>query len=400
MGELNLVKTQLASAEKELGKNLQHMANQEFVIADLNNKLAMCRCDTRPTAPRPKPRKKILQFSDSEDESTASEDSVELNPKVNTRQNTDLFPEMKLLPWMEQVTPPTTRENKLVKHKKMTMTATFGGGTDVAAYLNFRNQFGVSNFGQRGEFILQDLKSKTWGEALDRIKNLEGGLEAAQEAMVRLNNDYGTKDMVILHYTRQIQGLTTATDGKSLKALRNKLDEAVFNLERIGHPLGGLVAIASQKLSDAFWYEMNDKGDKQLSSMTMAELLERINKELKRHSAMPRIGGDVTHTHAVSSLAAARTAQTGGPNTCHFCEERHATYLCSKPLKPIIRMSIVKRNGLCFKCLQQGHTARNCPVYKTKKDICIECDRAHNTLLHDPTTHHKPSSSAKKDQSN
>lgn len=70
-------------------------------------------------------------------------------------------------------------------------------------------------------------------------------------------------------------------------------------------------------------------------------------------------------------------------SSCKICDETdHIIYKCEKFQKfsPAERLHCVKTARLCFNCLQEGHSTRNC----TSGNCRVKnCKSKHNTLLHD-----------------
>ena len=67
---------------------------------------------------------------------------------------------------------------------------------------------------------------------------------------------------------------------------------------------------------------------------------------------------------------------------CVYCNNRHQTNECSKLKEMTLekRLTELKRKGMCFRCLEGGHLARECDKSATVK--CKECGGRHQTLLH------------------
>lgn len=65
---------------------------------------------------------------------------------------------------------------------------------------------------------------------------------------------------------------------------------------------------------------------------------------------------------------------------CVLCKGEHGLSTCKKflekPLKE--RLELCMSSGICFSCLNQGHTARQCK----RKAQCDVCKKAHATALH------------------
>ena len=71
-------------------------------------------------------------------------------------------------------------------------------------------------------------------------------------------------------------------------------------------------------------------------------------------------------------------------SVCGVCSSVHVTEKCATllKLKPDDRVLCLKRRGLCFGCLEGGHTQRDCPSGRPR---CATCKKNHNTALHGRT---------------
>ena len=69
---------------------------------------------------------------------------------------------------------------------------------------------------------------------------------------------------------------------------------------------------------------------------------------------------------------------------CCFCDGDHQLWRCTEFVNQSVtaRRSFVLQKLLCFVCLRAGHKAASCKL----KRHCAECDKAHNTLLHEDVT--------------
>ena len=68
---------------------------------------------------------------------------------------------------------------------------------------------------------------------------------------------------------------------------------------------------------------------------------------------------------------------------CAFCEADHHLWRCDRFGNESVsaRKLFVSQKRLCFNCLKSGHRASDCKF----KGRCRECDKRHNSLLHDNT---------------
>ena len=142
------------------------------------------------------------------------------------------------------------------------------------------------NYGQTIAFILQQLKQCTRGEAHTRIENAPIGLPGLQDAMLSLDDDYGTTAMIIDHYMAQISNLPEVHTPQDLRVFRNQLQDATQNLIKVGHAVSSLVPIAAKKLSPQFYTSIKkDQEMEELTQMDMDTFLAAVTTELKCHPA-------------------------------------------------------------------------------------------------------------------
>ena len=71
----------------------------------------------------------------------------------------------------------------------------------------------------------------------------------------------------------------------------------------------------------------------------------------------------------------------GDPAPCVVCAQTHFVENCQqfKNLSAADRADISRKSGLCFTCLERGHTSRSC----ASKRRCGSCKDKHHGLLHE-----------------
>ena len=78
------------------------------------------------------------------------------------------------------------------------------------------------------------------------------------------------------------------------------------------------------------------------------------------------------------------SSQQNGPKKVHKCpidEKEHYVGKCPKFLAMTVaeRIDEIKKQGLCFNCLSDDHTSKDCQ----SKSTCRECKGKHHTLIHE-----------------
>ena len=144
--------------------------------------------------------------------------------------------------------------------------------------------------------------------------------------------------------------------------------------------------------------------------------LEDFNKfvqQLARDENDPRIAGlgyqgrtsqdnngykkkkEITTTKKVFTTKATVDTDKAAKAPCLFCGEgtKHAIMECRKfsALERQSKSEACKKHGLCFGCLNKGHTKRSCPQLRK----CSKCQKAHPTIMHDPNWKPKNDSNQK-----
>ena len=76
------------------------------------------------------------------------------------------------------------------------------------------------------------------------------------------------------------------------------------------------------------------------------------------------------------------SSSTNTYSRCIVCKGNHRLWECRvfKENTPTQRAKLVAENKLCFSCLRDKHTFRQCP--QPKKCRAEGCNSSHNTLLH------------------
>ena len=83
------------------------------------------------------------------------------------------------------------------------------------------------------------------------------------------------------------------------------------------------------------------------------------------------------HTNAkIRSKFSNRQASSAYKKSCAFCHESHSAVNCTKFEDPKARMTIVKRDRLCFNCLGH-HSIADCKSHQS----CRKCKKRHHTSL-------------------
>ncbi len=98
-------------------------------------------------------------------------------------------------------------------------------------------------------------------------------------------------------------------------------------------------------------------------------------KEIKRNKA------SVFNTNTTEQSDKRTITKTPNGSPCTMCQGTHQLHKCPDLLKMSLenRRKHVKDNRLCYGCLKQGHSAKDCKRHL----ICETCTKRHPTCLHD-----------------
>lgn len=115
---------------------------------------------------------------------------------------------------------------------------------------------------------------------------------------------------------------------------------------------------------------------------TRKELEKERNLPADRMRRTPE-GKDMKKRNGISLATTGSESSYEHPpdaSSCMLCKGKHGLAACKnfteKPLKE--RLELCMSRGICFSCLSQGHTARQCK----KKIQCEVCKKPHATALH------------------
>ena len=119
---------------------------------------------------------------------------------------------------------------------------------------------------------------------------------------------------------------------------------------------------------------LTDESEIACDPITSLESLRNSTEKDEKHRASPK------RSRIIDASSFATEADPTKTDTCAFCKYNHNVTECrilSRKL-PNEKQEFVKKNGLCFGCLQQGHLSKSC----TNKSTCSKCQKPHPTSLH------------------
>ncbi len=120
--------------------------------------------------------------------------------------------------------------------------------------------------------------------------------------------------------------------------------------------------------------------EERLPGIKDAEYIETVTYE----ASDPVFGvtGQTSTQHTKTKRTPSFNISMETTHRCAICSKDHATTNCIelRYLEYLQRLEMFKTKGLCFKCLEKGHVARDC-----EKEVQCDvsgCKKRHATLLH------------------
>lgn len=237
---------------------------------------------------------------------------------------------------------------------------------------------------------LQYLKSSLTGEASAAIANIELNEKGYDTAWAELVIRYDNRRILLASHMRAMINAAPIVKASSceIKRLISITVQAKRSFASLDRPVnqwdGWFVNILVEKLDSTtrtLWEaSLNTSSD----FPTFAQLKEFLQTRARSLDA-----GNVKATAVVPCKAqsikpkvTALTAATDTARQCALCQGNHFLKFCFrfKKLPTTQRRELVKKNGLCFNCLQSKHTANSC----TSEFRCQRCKGKHHILLHIP----------------
>ncbi|XP_042871087.1 uncharacterized protein LOC122252606 [Penaeus japonicus] len=270
---------------------------------------------------------------------------------------------------------------------------------DVIQWQSFWDQF-ISHIDATDIPVISKyayLLSLLEGDAKNVVKGLAHTSANYQVACDLLKERYGRKERIIFtHVQALLNGkLSISTSSEKsvtqLWKLRDEILTHVRSLEALG--VTGkqcevfLTPIILSRLPHDLLLEWARDGDGHESDLEF--LLDFLYKEISRlersgaFRGKKNVAEGKTESSAPKekkfSAAALHTSSKQEPPVCCFCKKKHKSENCFnvQKLSGQERGEKIRSLGVCFKCLNSGHSSRFC-----KAQIkCASCEGNHNTLM-------------------
>ena len=236
------------------------------------------------------------------------------------------------------------------------------------------------------------LKSCLEGEAAQAIAGLKVSEANYETAIEIITNRFGGKDKRVFTHMTQLIGLSCSKPTVDcLRGLRDQLlshTRSLENLEITKEQYGVfLTPLVISKLPQEIRMEWSR--DAEGKERDIDYLLTFLESEIKRRdrsltvgdTQQPQVQGVSSHvkSHQNKPSGHSLLSGAGGEKTCGLCNKKgHKSSQCYKITKTprADRMDVAKTAGVCFLCLQPGHSSVRCG-----KPVCNHCGGRHHSVL-------------------
>ncbi|KRZ48067.1 hypothetical protein T02_3489 [Trichinella nativa] len=230
------------------------------------------------------------------------------------------------------------------------------------------------------------LISSTEGRARSSIEGIPLTAANYPQAVSILKARFGRPRMVVREHLTALWKLPACSE-MSMRGIQSLVDEVTKHLRCLvalnRDPFAGPLPLREdednlQKFLEFAQWQAN------LLTKPLEEDGER-SVGRSEHRRSPRKLSRSTWKNAdrvTSSAAALAVAALGN---CPFCEGKHKGAVCEKFTRADLprRMAMARSKGVCFKCLEAGHLAKNCRENRT---CAVDgCEQTHHELLHSST---------------
>ena len=231
------------------------------------------------------------------------------------------------------------------------------------------------------------LKDCMKGELADLIKSVGHRTTAYHAAWAILETRFGGKKRLERIVYDCICNFKMVKTSKELADFDSGLRSAMARLMELDIVPPTYNMIAS-KLSETYLREYFNFLQKEKKEEDVESLQEFIEQKAKENAFVEETikGASSVSSGARRPYAYAHHGSSQKEDKCAACgSPEHAIWRCTKFRGQNIheKTQVIKKGGLCFKCLRSGHVADKCEM-KMRNCGIDGCTRKHNKLLHSP----------------
>ncbi|XP_045027713.1 uncharacterized protein LOC116922554 [Daphnia magna] len=245
------------------------------------------------------------------------------------------------------------------------------------------------------------LKRHLKGDCSDLVHGLGGGEAAYKEALVRLKQSCGRRDVMRAAHLQAIEKMELKNDPATFKRFAEKIRTHLFDLNRLGEAFApDLIEKVCLRLQLSDRLALNEGRRGGLETRSLDTFASWLSNRAAAYQNAFSIAADQLHafTPKTTNRPQARSHQASSTRTerlsfskntsrpfCFKCEGDHKLEGCGdfKSLAVGERVAFCAKHRLCFGCFGTKHSARFCAQKKPCK--FAYCRLFHHGLLHDPT---------------
>ncbi len=228
------------------------------------------------------------------------------------------------------------------------------------------------------------------GEARRHVRALMIVPENAEAVMTRLEQRYGRPEFVVQVLVEIARKTPTPSEGKlsTIVDFAGAISNLVTTIETLRIPAylnnPQLMQELVDKLPDGLKLQWGMKSlEIESSTLThFAEWIDRVALAASKVST-PKLNFRERREEGFNAAVEDAASTSSSSRSCVVCrKDSHAPSSCErfKRMKVDDRWKCVKENSLCFRCLEKGHSIRDCRMKWTCK--AEGCSKRHHTLLH------------------
>ncbi|XP_049871783.1 uncharacterized protein LOC126370802 [Pectinophora gossypiella] len=274
---------------------------------------------------------------------------------------------------------------------------------DPMEWLQFKQAYDEStllcNFSEKEN--LWRLRKCLRGAAKETVAALLISATSPATIMATLQLRYGNPDGIVSRLLQDIKKLQPMAQEYQRDIIPFSIKvqnfmEAVRALDRQEYLLGmNTVSLILSKLPAVLIAKWSDYSFPLIQEGTKPRLII-LSEFLSNEALKISITASIHFTSATSSHRphVAHVLHTEHDTKCHFCRTAtHKLTACKKFARSLrkVRWQYVKRNGICYKCLNSRHSRETCPAPACDQD---SCGQTHHRLLHYPVNNRRDESAS------
>ena len=248
----------------------------------------------------------------------------------------------------------------------------------------------VHNTGKSPEEKLAILKRSLKGECLDIVYGLGGGEEAYKEALIRLKESCGRRDVMRASHIQAISQLDPGrNNANAFKRYAQRVRTHLFDISRLGEKSNeDLIDRICAKLHPQdrlAWNTIKPRNDDNVDINEFGAWL--CNRAAAYQDPIEIAKEQMRNPFKKPSSHTFQATESNNINVnrseCPLCSNDHWLEKCPEFVKMQVenRKRVLAKSSLCYRCFKPWHGIKNC---KSRRGCEVKgCKSRHHTLLHE-----------------